>query len=686
MAQESRRDAPPPSFKLFWKDKLYMYRNLRNPLPGRTPALTTCLVLCAFSLAAQERRSPRLDIDAYAIDVDVTPNTQSLNAKVTMRFVPLDDNFTNATFELNNALNVSRVVDDKGKQINSSRNQQDFTIRLNFDSPLPKGQPATVTFYYDGHLTGQEDSPVYGIKFAAIHPDFAYFMYPSRWLPVSGYTTDRFAANMRVTVPAGYTVIASGAGIRTPSADKIAYEFQFDRPSFPANFAVVKGDPVKVSSEGVTTSVYFRDAEAKVAQAYGDETGKVMSYFTGVFGVPPYADLTLIETEAGAPNGYAAPGIIFLAPKGIGAEPNGKLLANQVSRQWFEDLVSPATRNHLWLSNGPATYAEALWTEHTAGKAAMEAQMRDTVIEALTIDNVPVIQSARLEDYSPEMWALTGSKGAAVLHMLRYVIGDDKFFATLKAYAQQFAWKSASTEDFKKVAESVTGQDLGYFFIQWIESSGAPEFKLEWTIYRTQKGFRVMGKISQDLDTFRMPVMLKIETEGNPETQRVEVVGTSSEFSVDTFAKPKNVIIDPDNQVMRYGPDVRVAVAIRRGEEFMELSEFGEALQEYQKALTTNRTSSLAHYRIAEVFFLQNNYQSAANEFRESLNGDLQPKWTEVWAHINLGKIFDITGQRERAVNEYNLAIRTKDNTQGAQAEAEKYLKTAYERQRRSDQ
>jgi tetratricopeptide (TPR) repeat protein len=109
-------------------------------------------------------------------------------------------------------------------------------------------------------------------------------------------------------------------------------------------------------------------------------------------------------------------------------------------------------------------------------------------------------------------------------------------------------------------------------------------------------------------------------------------------------------------------------------------------LQEYQKALQTNRTSSLAHYRIAEVFFLQNNYQSAANEFREALNGDLDPKWTEVWSHINLGKIFDITGQRDRAVNEYNLAIRTKDNTQGAQEEAGKYLKTAYERQRRADQ
>ena len=649
--------------------------------------LAAGLLLLAGSVraSAQERRN-RIRVVAYAIDAEISPNTQSLSAKATVQFVPLDDNSTAATFELNNALNVSRVVDAAGKQIPASRNQQDFTVRLNFEAPLAKGRPVSVTFYYDGRLSGQEDSPVYGIKFAAIHPDFAFLMYPARWFPVSGYTTDRFAANVRVTVPMGYTVVASGLDTRTATGDKTAYEFKFERPSFPGSFAVVKGNPVKVQSEGVTTSLYFRGAEAGMAQHYGEETGKEMSYFTGMFGLPPYANLTVIETEDGAPNGYAAPGLLFLNPHGIGHEPNGRLLANEISRQWFEELVSPASRNHLWLTNGLAAYSELLWTEHGAGAGAMESQMHDVMVEALTIDTVPIIQAARLEDYSPELWALTGSKGAAVMNMLRYVMGDDKFFRALKQYAQNFSWKSALTDDFRKIASDVSGQDLGYFFIQWIESSGAPEFKLDYTIYRTQKGFRVMGKIAQDLDTFRMPVVLKIETEGNPEEKKVDVVGTSSEFSVDTFGKPKNVVIDPAEQVLRYSIDVRVAVAIRRGEQFAELNEFGEALKEYQKALETNRTSSLAHYRIAEVFFLQNNYQSAANEFREVLNGDLIPKWTEVWAHIHLGMIFDITGQRERAVNEYNLAVRTKDNTQNAQEEAGKYLKTPYERQRRAEQ
>jgi len=652
-----------------------MYRNLWIAL---------ALVAGAANAPAQERRS-RIDVDHYVINAEINLNTQTLAAKVAVRFIPLDDNVTAATFELNNALNVSRVVDDGGRQIPASRSQQDFTVRLNFDQPLVKGKPVTATFDYDGRLAGNEDSPVYGIKFAAIHNDYAYLMYPARWFPISGYTTDRYSAEMNITVAAGNKVVASGLETSRPSGDKIVYSFRFDEPSFPGSLAVVRGEPVKVSESGVMTTVFFRGGEQAMANVYGQETGKIMTYFTGVFGLPPYANLTLVETENGAPNGYAAPGVIFLSSRAIGHDVGTKLMSNQISRQWWQVLLSPATRNHLWLSNGFAAYSELLYSEHTNGPGALETQFRDVAVEALTVDNVPIIQASRLEDYSPELWALTGSKGAAVLNMLRFVLGDAKFFESIKEYVKNHAWKSVTTEDFRKAAESVSQQNLGYFFIEWIESSGAPEFKMDYTIFRTQKGFRVMGKVAQDLDTFRMPVELKIETEGNPEEKRVEVVGTSSEFSVDTFGKPKTVLIDPNNRLMRYSNAMRVAVSIRRGEQFAEISEFGEALKEYQKALETQRNSSLAHYRIAEVFFLQNNYQSAANEFREALNGDLEPKWTEVWSHINLGKIFDITGQRDRAVNEYQLAQRTRDNTQNAQDEAAKHLKKPYERQRTSD-
>ena len=639
------------------------------------------------TLLAQGQGQPqraRIDVESYAIDAQVDPNAQTLRATAKVRFTPLDD-VTSLSFELNNALTLDNVTDEGGRQVPASRTAQDMTVRLSLAEKLTKGTASTLTFVYGGKLTGMEESPVWGIKFAAIHPAFAYLMYPSRWFPVNDYTTDRFTTDLRVTVPSGFKVIASGLESADAAAEgKITVRFQTATPSFPASFAVVQGDPTTIASGGIQTALYFRERK-DMAGAYGQEIGRAMEFLSGVFGPLPNRNLTVVETEAGTPNGYAAPGMLFLSPRAIGNEVNSKLLANQISRQWWGGLVSPATRNHMWIENGMARYGELLYTENVSGAGAMEAQVHDTYVEALTVEQPPLMQSARLEDYSPEFWAATAGKGAAVLHMLRSIIGDDNFFRLLKTVPERYAGKSINTADFQKVTEEISGQSLNYFFLQWIESSGAPEFKMEYTMFRTSKGFRVNGKISQDLDTFRMPVMLRIDTEGNPEEKKVDVAGTSTDFAVETFGKPKNVVLDPKGQLLRYDNDMRVAVAIKRGEQFYEVAEYIEALNQYKKALDVNRRSSLAHYRTADAYFVQGNYQAAANEYREALSGDLEPKWTEVWAHISLGKIYDITDQRDRAVNEYKLAQRTKDNTQGALEEAQKYITAKFERPRNTN-
>jgi len=628
---------------------------------------------------------PRMDVDSYTIDAQVDPSAQTIRATAKVSFTPLED-ATSLSFELNNALTLDSVTDDAGRQVPASRVAQDMTVRLSLAEPMPKGKPATLTFVYGGKLTGAEESPVWGIKFAAIHPDFAYLMYPARWFPVNDYTTDRFTTDLKVTVPSGYKVIGSGTQTADLAADgKTTVRFQFTNPSFPGSFAIVKGDPAVIASGGANTSLYFRERK-DMAGAYGQEIGRAMEFLSGVYGPLPNQNLIVVETEAGTPNGYSAPGILFLSPRAIGSEVNTKLVANQVSQQWWGALVSPTTRNHMWIQNGMARYAELMYTENISGAGAMQEQLHDTYVEALTVEQPPLIQSSRLEDYSPEFWAATAGKGAAVLNMLRSILGDENFLKLLKAVPERYAWKSINTDEFQKVAEEISGQSLNYFFLQWIESSGAPEFKMEWTMFRVgSKGFRVNGKISQDLDTFRMPATLRIDTEGNPEEKKVEISGTSTDFAVETFGKPKDVVLDPKGELLRYDDDMRVAVAIKRGEQFMEVSEYVEALNEYKKALDVKRNSSLAHYRTADAYFLQGNYQAAANEYREALSGDLEPKWTEVWAHINLGKIYDITDQRDRAVNEYKLAQRTKDNTQGALEEAQKYITAKYERPRNTN-
>lgn len=105
-----------------------------------------------------------------------------------------------------------------------------------------------------------------------------------------------------------------------------------------------------------------------------------------------------------------------------------------------------------------------------------------------------------------------------------------------------------------------------------------------------------------------------------------------------------------------------------------------DTAEECQEAVKTNPRNSLAHFRLGEIYFQRDNYQYASNQFRLTLNGDLDPGWTEASTHVDLGKIYDITNQRDRALTEYRLALRTNDNSRGALDEARKYIETPYRR------
>jgi tetratricopeptide (TPR) repeat protein len=171
-----------------------------------------------------------------------------------------------------------------------------------------------------------------------------------------------------------------------------------------------------------------------------------------------------------------------------------------------------------------------------------------------------------------------------------------------------------------------------------------------------------------------------VETDGNPVVKTTLVTGTSSDFEVDTYGQPKpnGISVDPDNNLLKSSPHLRVLALVARGEGLAEGGKYYEAIQEYQRALDVQPTNSLAHFRMAEAMFYEKTYNSAANEFRAAIGGDLDPKWVEVWSHIYMGKIYDLLGQRERAINEYSLAQHLRDDTAGAQEEAVMYIQKPY--------
>ena len=428
--------------------------------------------------------------------------------------------------------------------------------------------------------------------------------------------------------------------------------------------------------------VYLTDAHKQSGPEYAQTANKEFEFFGETFGESSTRLLNVVELPDDTLPSYWAPEIAAIAGARIADRNNYRLLANTMAHQWWGCMVSPATLNDAWITNGMSRYGELMYVERVAGQTALQAAVIDISAGALAYDTIPLTSAGRLDPFSPQFQSMTLEKGAMVFHMLRWEIGDDNFTKILRALITQYGDKPTRTRDVEKVAEEQSQQQLTAFFAQWLDGTGAPAFVDKYTVYRlgNNKGFRTIGEIGQDLDLFNMPVELRVETEGKTEIKRVDVVGTNSQYVVDTFGRPRHISIDPDHWVLKNTPDMQVRVSILRGQQLVAEGDTSGALAEYQKALTANPNSSLASYRIGEVLFNQKNYQAAANAYRDALRGDDEPKWTEVWSHIALGKIFDVTGQRDRAVNEYRQAVQTNDNTQGAVNEARKYLQQPYKR------
>lgn len=653
---------------------------------ARRPLRRACIFLAlvvAPLLPALGAEKAHVKAESYVIDAEIVPKTHRLIARAQVKFVALDDvNF--ATFELHNALRVSKVLEANGKPLTAERISADNAIRVSFPATIAKGATSTLTFEYEGVLASADDSPVEGLKLAYIGEDITYLLYAGRWFPVTNYGIDRFTAAINITAPAGTVVVGSGsaAPARPATAGKIVASFNWQKPGFPGT--IIAGPFTDNVFSGGGVHVYVQANKKQFAPAYADYGSKEMEYFSTLYGPAPSPLLKIVELPDDTVPSAWAPEIAALATRDINEKTNYRMLADTIAHQWWGGVVSAASKDDWWLVDGGARASEMRFVQTTVSQQAFEEATRDMAVGALAYDTVPLASASKLDTFSPEFQSLVTDKGGMIFHMLRWVMGDAAFDKTMKEFMAQYAGKPASVSDLQAVAEKNYNDKLTPFFSQWVDGTGAPEFKMKYTVFRIKKGFRVVGQISQDLDLFHMPLELKVDTDGQTEMKRIEVVGTDSAFSVETFGKPRRLVLDPNNWVLKNSPDLKVRIAIRRGTELTQAGNLSEALAEFNKALAVNKNSSLAHYRIADVFYLQRNYQSAANEFREALNGDQDPRWTEVWSHVRLGQIFDITGSRDRAVNEYRQALQTQDNTQGALDEARKYLQTPYQREKKA--
>jgi len=662
--------------------------------------LASLLLLAAAPLRAQTPRSSSFLANHYDVSATLDPITQSLSAVAKVEFKAQEVSSA-VRVELHSNLNVTEVRSAEGKALGFERDSQNpLTLIVNLLTPVAPGAKVTLTFTYAGPLANEENSPVPGVRAAAITRDGAFLLLPARWFPLTNYPSNRYTATFRLNVPDVFAVAGTGkAAAPTPTpgrnsveGNRLIYTFQCDSPAPYGTFVAGNLQLNPKQAEGINVNVYAPREASGDAQKFADDVARSAIVFSDMFGPLPRPDFTLAQLPDGTLRDFAGPGLLLLSKRIWDPRASDRTIARLVASQWWGNAVLPATRGDVWISDGLARYSEALYAEQNAGKEAGLKAVDEFAVGALMFEEAaPIAQAARLAPYSADYRSVVMNKGAMIFHMVRAQMGDVAFKSLLHDFYFKYAEGSATIENFEALAEqhaqasAKAGQpapDLRSFFAQWLNSTGVPDFTIEYVVYRTHQGFRVVGKIKQPLDTFHMPVDLRIETEGNPETKTIDVIGTESEFTVETFGRPRpgGIKIDPNNVILKGSSTLRARAAIARGEELAEQGRYYDAIGQYQRALSIQPARPLANFRMGEAFFYQKNYQAAANAFRDALQTvpEASEKWTEVWSHVYLGKIFDLLGQRARAVNEYSKAKQTNDDTGGAQQVAEGFLKKAY--------
>jgi aminopeptidase N len=475
----------------------------------------------------------------------------------------------------------------------------------------------------------------------------------------------------------------------TTRDNRKTFTFVETQPVLPGSFAAGQFITRTINSGGMQLDLAVLPGSEARLQEFGQEIAQILQFYNDRFGQYMLGTRYVVtEVDDETLDYYSGSGILFITHKTLTSDKPLPIddLAREVAYQWWGQAVGLKSFDDAWLSQGLAEYSSVMYRESQQSSAEFHETLSEIIEQALAFEQDASISRApaQLNDQSPAYRSVVLYKGAYVYHMLRTTIGDDKFLSLLKSYYSTNKGHNAGIDDFETLADKASGQKLRGFFGMWIDSTGVPEFKVEYSIIRTKESkFKVRGTVRQNMDSFRGPVTVALESEGGRESKTtLDMRGTSIDFDLTSEGKPLEVVVDPENRYLRISDAIRVSVVVRRGIQHFQREEYAEAEEQFRSALKLNPRSSWAWYNAGLLYLEQRNWQKARDAFTETLGGDLEPSWLEVWSYIKRGNAWDAEENRDRAVAEYNKAKESGNNYNGAQQAAEKYLGQPYKKER----
>lgn len=656
-------------------------------------AFLTLVIPAQAQQPAPQPSGPRFDVTNYRIEAQLIPEQHLLRAGADITVVPLEAT-RSIVFELNGSLHVESVERD-GKSLTGL--VQDSvgvgalgpSIRVDLGQIVPPNQPLTLRFRWSGALVSPEGGPLATKRLAYIGPEGSYLMYASRWFPFHDYAVDRSTSDITLIVPTGVQVAGTSddavVAQSSPKEGATRFRFVHRQPVLIGNFVAGQYINKNLRFGNYDIQFYAKFGSENRINAYAELMGHVLEFYTKQYGSPVFGTrLVVAQVDDESVDTYSGPGIIFLASKMFDSArpmPEEKL-QREVAYQWWGQTVGLKSFDDAWISQGLAEWSAFAFRESILSGGALDGAQREQQERALTFEQTASIARApsALDDQSAAYQSIVFHKGAMVFRMLRETIGKEKFDRLLTSFLEAFRGKNASIDDFEKLSSRIASDNMRYFFAQWVEGTGVPEFSVDYQIIRTRGGkFRTRGTVKQTLETLRLPVQLMLRSEGDSQTTVIKLEGRSEDFDFESNGQPLEVVVDPNFRILRMSEELRVSIIARRGIEQMKEGLYAEAQQQFEAALKLDRSNSWVYYNLGLLFLEQRNWQQALDNLDAALNGTLKPSWIEAWARIKRGNAYDAKGERTRAVSEYNKAVQSGINYDNAQAVAKKFLAAPFD-------
>lgn len=420
------------------------------------------------------------DVQHYTIDLDVALESNSLIGDVTIEAVATQD-----LSRFNLDFSGFSIIDLRVNNIPARFVRQGYELIIQPTLPLAEGDPFIVEISYAGIPAPDPSLSAYSFAdgwtrypdgvFVASEPYGAHM-----WYPVNNHPLDKATYTFIITVEDPYLVAANGLLVEiTDEGDRTTTIWEASEPmaSYLATVNIARFARVEeeASSVGIPIRNYFPEDLVSVAQPVFELTGDMMDFFSNAFGPYPFEAYGVVVADTPLPFALETQ-TLSLFGLSILEDPNAEIVvAHELAHQWFGNSVTPASWQDIWLNEGFATYASALWVEHQYGSGAFQQLMRAWYRQ---ISGPAFLQmSPIIGDPGPQRMFATAVyfRGAWTLHALRLRMGDDAFFDLLRTYYESYAYGNASIEDFIRMAETASGEPLGDFFDAWLYELRVPE-------------------------------------------------------------------------------------------------------------------------------------------------------------------------------------------------------------------